>query len=75
VVTGSYIGQNLGQSPLCYAKNWKADGEMVNIDARTVDFATVPSEANFQHYFVEHGNSADPMHSIKTSCRPPCALS
>ena len=48
---------------------------MVNIDARAVDLAMVPSEANFQHYFMEHGNPADPMHSIKTSCRPPCALS
>lgn len=60
MVASGYIGQNLDPSPLCHTKGWSADGEMVNVDAGTVDFATVSSEATFQHYFVEHDNPEDP---------------
>lgn len=64
-----YIGQNPDRYPLCHVKDRSADGEMVSVGDGTMDFATIFSEANFQHYFVEHDNPDDPMQSVKTSYR------
>jgi sugar phosphate isomerase/epimerase len=70
-----YIGQNPDRYPLCHVKDRSADGEMVSVGEGTVDFATIFSEANFQHYFVEHDNPDDPMQSIETSYRSLSKLS
>lgn len=64
-----YIGQNPDRYPLCHVKDRSTNGEMVNVGEGTVDFATIFSEANFQHYFVEHDNPEDPIQSIETSYR------
>jgi len=70
-----YIEQNPDRYPLCHVKDRSANGEMVSVGEGTVDFAALFSEANFQHYFVEHDNPDDPMQSIQTSYRTLSELS
>mgnify|MGYP006283995279 CR=1 FL=1 len=64
-----YIEQNPDRYPLCHVKDRGPNGDMVSVGNGTIDFAALFRQANFQHYFVEHDNPADPMQSIRASHR------
>lgn len=62
-----YIRQNPDRYPLCHVKDRSAEGEMVDVGNGTIDFASIFSEATFEHYFVEHDDPESPMQSIEAS--------
>ncbi|WP_457651577.1 sugar phosphate isomerase/epimerase family protein [Rhodocaloribacter sp.] len=66
----AYFAQHPGRFPLCHVKDMAADGEMTEVGAGTIDFATLfahATEAGLTHYFVEHDHPADPLASITAS--------
>jgi sugar phosphate isomerase/epimerase len=62
-----YIRQNPARYPLCHIKDRSAEGEMVDVGSGTIDFPSIFSEADFEHYFVEHDDPENPMQSIEAS--------
>ncbi len=66
----AYFERHPGRFPLCHVKDMAADGEMTEVGAGTIDFATLfahATEAGLTHYFVEHDHPADPLASITAS--------
>jgi len=65
----TYVEKNPDRYPLCHVKDRSADGEMVSVGEGTINFASIFAVGDFEHFFVEHDEPADPMQSIETSYR------
>ena len=55
---------------MVHVKDRTADGEMVDVGAGAIDFASIfarREEAGIEHAFVEHDNPPDPFASIGAS--------
>ncbi|WP_456430202.1 sugar phosphate isomerase/epimerase family protein [Rhodocaloribacter sp.] len=66
----AYFERHPGRFPLCHVKDMAGGGEMTEVGAGTIDFATLfahAGEAGLTHYFVEHDHPADPLASITAS--------
>ena len=65
-----YFERYPGRFSLCHVKDMTADGEMVDVGAGELDFASIfarSDQAGLRHYFVEHDEPADPIASITAS--------
>ncbi len=68
----TYFRDHPGRFPLVHVKDMSGDGEMVEVGAGSIDFASLfvrSDEAGIRHYFVEHDNPVDPFESITASYR------
>ena len=66
----AYFERYPGRFTLCHVKDMAADGEMVDVGAGQMDFASIfarADQAGLKHYFVEHDSPADPIASITAS--------
>jgi len=66
----TYFSDHPGRFPLVHVKDLSGDGDMVEVGAGSIDFASLfarSDEAGIRHYFVEHDNPADPFASIAAS--------
>lgn len=65
-----YFARYPGRFPSVHVKDMAPDGEMVDVGAGRIDFATIfalAGEAGIEHYFVEHDQPADAFASIRRS--------
>lgn len=72
-----YFAKHPGRFTSVHVKDMAAGGEMVDVGAGRLPFATwfaQSHQAGIQHYFVEHDNPPDPMASITASYRHLSAL-
>jgi sugar phosphate isomerase/epimerase len=56
--------------PLCHIKDMGENGDMVDVGAGTIDFASILADkklARFEHEFVENDNAPDPIHFASVS--------
>lgn len=65
-----YFAQYPGRFPLCHVKDMSVDGDMIEVGAGIIDFATIfeaAGLAGLERFFVEHDEPADPLASITAS--------
>ncbi len=65
-----YFARYPGRFQLCHVKDRTAAGDMVDVGAGVIDFASIfrhADAAGLRHYFVEHDQPADPLASIAAS--------
>ncbi len=66
----AYFAQYPGRFPSVHVKDMAADGQMVDVGAGVIDWPELleqAAQAGTRHFFVEHDNPPDPMHSIRES--------
>lgn len=66
----AYFKSHPGRFTLCHIKDRAEGGDMVDVGAGEIDFASIFAQMDLgglQYFFVEHDEPVDPMVSIKTS--------
>ncbi|MCG8466685.1 MAG: sugar phosphate isomerase/epimerase [Gemmatimonadetes bacterium] len=67
---GEYFSRYPGRFELCHIKDRTNDGEMVDVGAGAIDFASIlrrAPQAGLRHYYVEHDDPGDAARSIAAS--------